>query len=244
MKKLVPLLSIAGFDPTAGAGILRDCLVFRHFGFYPTAVITANTVQNTKGVKALSFTDGDFLISQLEAVLKELPPQGVKLGLPHKERSVNEEIARRLKCLSVPVVFDPVLSPTLGKSFVKNLKSLEPLLEVSTVITPNYSEFVRLKGEFPELLTDKTLVIKGEPVAFGRVADRLVVKGREVAREEHEKDSLQVRGTGCSYSSALVSLLARGMEPPEAFKETSALLSKWRKGAFKPTAFRQGIILL
>jgi hydroxymethylpyrimidine/phosphomethylpyrimidine kinase len=244
MKKLSSLLSIAGFDPTAGAGILRDCLVFRYFGFYPTAVITANTVQNTKGVKALSFTDGDFLVSQLEAVLEELPPEGVKLGLPHRDRKVNERIACKVKELSVPVVFDPVLSPTIGESFVKSVKSLEPLLEVSTIVTPNYEEFLRLKEVFPWFLLNKVLVIKGEPVSSEKVADRLIVRGKEVARVEHDRDSFQVRGTGCTFSSTLVSLLARGKELHRAFEETSAFLSEWRKESIKLEGFKQGILLL
>ena len=226
------LLTVAGFDPTGGAGILRDCATFRRFGFLCCAVITANTVQNTKGVKRVEFVGGDFLMEQLDAVLEEIPVKGVKLGLPHREEEVNRGIARRIEKLGVPVVFDPVLAPTFGREFVEDLKSIAPLIEVSTVITPNYSEFEKLKPVFGELFKEKVIVVKGAPKGESEVEDLLIVKGKVVERISHKKDNRAIRGTGCAFSSALLSLIVKKSEVAEAFKESSLFLEAYRKESF------------
>ena len=233
------LLTVAGFDPTAGAGILRDSLVFRRFGFYPTAVITANTVQNTKGVKKVEFVDGDFLISQLSAVLEELPPKAVKLGLPHNDRLVNFRILKKLAPLSVPVVFDTVLAPTYGETFVKSLKAIEPLLELATVLTPNFEEFKVLLKRYRELLKKKAVVIKGVPKGKDSVSDLLVVEGNEVSEVVHRRDSLQIRGTGCTFSSVLTAYLAKGEPLSGAFYKTSLYLAKERPLSFSCKGCKQ-----
>lgn len=221
------LLSIAGFDPTGGAGILRDVRTFNRFGFLGVAVITVNTVQNTKGVKSFEFVNGSFLISQLEAVLEEISPKGVKVGIPHGELPVNEKIAELLSSLSVPVVFDPVIFPTFGKVFVEDLKVFQPLIEVSTLITPNYSEFQRLR----EFLRGKSFVVKGVPVDSD-VCDVLFIEGRERLKVCHKRDDKVVRGTGCAFSSALVSLLSKGLNIEDAFKEAVVFITEYREKAF------------
>ncbi len=222
------LLTVAGFDPTGGAGVLRDIRTFYHFGFSGTAAITVNTVQNAKGVKRVVFVEGALLVSQVESVLEELPPKGVKVGIPHREREVNRKVSEILSSLSVPVVFDPVLSPTFGESFVEDTEVLLPLIEVSTVLTPNYSEFLKLR----ELLHGKTFIVKGWPYGE-KVCDVLFVNGSEANRVCHEKDGRVVRGTGCAFSSALTALLARGLGLNEAFREAVDFITEYRRSAFE-----------
>ena len=222
------LLTIAGFDPTGGAGILRDIKTFSHFGFLGGGIITVNTVQNTKGVRDLAFVEGSFLLSQLKTVLEDLSPKGVKVGIPHREREVNRKVSEILSSLSVPVVFDPVLSPTFGKEFVENTEVLLPLIEVSTVLTPNYSEFLKLR----ELLHGKTFIVKGWPYGE-KVCDVLFVNGSEADRVCHEKDGRVVRGTGCAFSSALTALLAKGLGLKEAFREAVDFITEYRRSAFE-----------
>ncbi len=222
------LLTVAGFDPTGGAGVLRDIRTFYHFGFSGTAAVTVNTVQNAKGVKRVVFVEGALLVSQVESVLEELPPKGVKVGIPHREREVNRKVSEILSSLSVPVVFDPVLSPTFGKEFVENTEVLLPLIKVSTVLTPNYSEFLKLR----ELLHGKTFIVKGWPYGE-KVCDVLFVNGSEADRVCHEKDGRVVRGTGCAFSSALTALLARGLGLKEAFREAVDFITEYRRSAFE-----------
>jgi len=222
------LLTIAGFDPTGGAGILRDVKTFSHFGFLGGGIVTVNTVQNTKGVRDLAFVEGSFLLSQLKTVLEDLSPKGVKVGIPHREREVNRKVSEILSSLSVPVVFDPVLSPTFGKEFVENIEVLLPLIEISTVLTPNYSEFLKLK----EFLRGKTFIVKGWPYG-DKVYDILFINGSEADRVCHEKDGRVVRGTGCAFSSALTALLAKRLSLGEAFRKAVNFITEYRRSAFE-----------
>ena len=222
------LVSVAGFDPTGGAGVLRDIKTFNYFGFLGGAVVTANTVQNTKGVKEFQYVDGSFILHQLNAILEDFSPKGVKVGIPHGEYRVNKEIAALIYSLSIPVVFDPVLSPTFGKEFVENLEVIRPLIDVSTVLTPNYSEFLKLR----ELLQRKTFIVKGWPYG-DKVCDVLFVNGKEVGRVCHERDNRVVRGTGCAFSSALTALLAKGLNLEEAFREAVDFITEYRRSAFE-----------
>jgi len=237
------LMSIAGFDPTGGAGILRDIKTFWSLGFLGCGALTANTVQNTKGVEKVEFVNGEFLISQIEKTLEEIPVLGVKIGLPHREYSVNLYIKEKLEKLKVPVVFDTVIAPTFGKKFVENLKAIEPLLELSDFLTPNEREYAVLKDLFKEKLKEKTLIVKGIKEG-GRVYDLLIEKEIVLAKAEHQRDSLEVRGTGCAFSSAFLSFLVKGGNPKEAFNEAVNYLREYRKESFKLKGWKQRYSLL
>ncbi len=229
------LLTVAGFDPTGGAGILRDIAVFRRFGFLGTAAITANTVQNTNGVKRVEFVKGDFLIEQLKATLKEIKPLGVKIGIPHCSAEVNSEIAKLLGDFK-PIVFDPVISPTLGKEFLSNLKVLEPLFLIADVITPNTSEYEALK---PFLESFKgTVIVKGVKEER-KVKDLLIADKKVLKKVTHPKDEKEVRGTGCAFSSALLSLMCLGEPVEKAFIGASSFLETYRKESFKTGIMKQ-----
>ncbi len=229
------LLTVAGFDPTGGAGILRDIWTFSYFGFKGAAAITVNTAQNTKGVVDFEFQKGDLILKQIELIAEEMEILGVKIGIPHRELQVNRLIASAIRDLNVPVAFDPVLSPTFGREFVDEIGVLEPLIEMATVVTPNYSEFLTLR-KFD--LEPKCLVVKGFPLD-GEVLDVLVVEGKEVERVVHLRDSKEVRGTGCAFSSALLSLMVSGLELKEAFLKAVEFVSRYRESSYKSQGMRQ-----
>ncbi|MEO2067953.1 MAG: hydroxymethylpyrimidine/phosphomethylpyrimidine kinase [Desulfurobacteriaceae bacterium] len=236
------LLSIAGFDPTGGAGILRDIRTFNYFGFLGASVITVNTAQNTKGVKLFEFMDEKLILNQLNLVLEELDIKGVKIGIPHKEERVNKEIAKVVGSLKVPVVFDPVLSPTFGKDFVENVSVLEPILEVSSVITPNEREYRILKESLRNF--DGYVILKGKKLNENLVEDVLMRRGNVLRKIKHEKDSLVIRGTGCAFSSAVLSFLAKGHDIGTAFEKASLFLEEYRRRHFWKSNMRQGYSLL
>jgi hydroxymethylpyrimidine/phosphomethylpyrimidine kinase len=230
------LLSIAGFDPTGGAGILRDIRTFNYFGFYGTAVITVNTAQNTKGVKKLSFVDGEVIEEQLKLIVEEFKIEGVKVGIPHVDYSVNKKIANFTSKLKVPVVFDPVISPTFGKRFIEEPETILPILRVSTVITPNFKEFKILKP----LLKEYTgfIVVKGIPNG-DFVEDHLLKADNVISKVSHKKDNLTVRGTGCAFSSALLCFIVKGYSVEAALKEAAKFLEVFRKDNFKKDSMVQ-----
>ena len=226
-EKPSALLSIAGFDPTGGAGIIRDILTFKQFGHYATAVITANTAQNTKGVKSVIFEPCKIIKEQLLLLFEEFNIKGVKIGLPHKDHSFNTWLANFLKEKKIPVVFDPVIKPTAGKSFVTDIKSIIPLIKSATVITPNEKEFNTIKpfinpSEIPYI------IIKGKKEK-DTVKDLLLEKGQLIETVTHKKDSLEVHGTGCAFSSALLSFIVHGDKTKEAFIKASIFLKNFRK---------------
>ncbi|WP_163327946.1 bifunctional hydroxymethylpyrimidine kinase/phosphomethylpyrimidine kinase [Desulfurobacterium thermolithotrophum] len=231
------LLTIAGFDPTGGAGILRDIRVFNHFGFFGTAVITVNTAQNTKGVKLFQFENEELVLKQLDLILEEIQIKGIKIGIPHVNKNLNKKIAETISSLKVPVVFDPVISPTFGKDFLKDLKVIEPLISVSSVITPNKREYELLK---PLLKNSKGYIaLKGIEIE-DYVEDRLIKDNEIVKKVKHKKDKLIIRGTGCAFSSALISLIVKEKLVTKAFLKASKFLEIYRKEHFQKSDMLQG----
>ena len=231
------LLTVGGFDPTGGAGVLRDVRTFERFGFHGTAVITVLTAQNTQGVKAVEPVKGELLLKQLALVLKEHAVKGVKFGVAHPEPSVNEEVARLTAGLKVPVVLDTVLKPTFGRAFVESVKVLEPLLKVALVVTPNWKEFKAVKPLLENF--EGFVLVKGIPAGKG-VEDRLMRRGKTVLALVHPADGLKVRGTGCALSSALLSLLAKGKDIKEAVAEAVEFIKEYRKSSLKLGSMVQG----
>ncbi|SNR91349.1 bifunctional hydroxymethylpyrimidine kinase/phosphomethylpyrimidine kinase [Desulfurobacterium atlanticum] len=229
VKKPTALLSIAGFDPTGGAGIIRDILTFKHFGYYGISVITANTSQNTKGVKSIIFEPCEIIKEQLTLLFEEFEIKGVKIGLPHKDYNFNVWLANFLKDKQIPIVFDPVIKPTAGRSFVENLNTITPLIETSTVITPNESEFNLLKNCIDTSKIPWT-IIKGKKEK-NSVSDLLLKSGKTIDRITHEKDTLEIHGTGCAFSSALLALMIKEKKTEIAFRKAVEFLSNFRKQA-------------
>ncbi len=220
------ILSIAGFDPTGGAGVLRDTKTFIKFGFYPCAVVSVNTVQNSNGVVNLRFESKDMILNGLKLVLDEMPIAGVKIGIPHREREVNQSISDLLRGLRVPIVFDPVVAPTLGRRFIENISVMKPIIDISTVVTPNFKEFKQLENLFLDY--NGFLIVKGR-LHNDYVEDVLLRNGSKISEVLHKKSNYEVRGTGCAFSSILTSLLALGFTMENAFKKASNLLEDYRR---------------
>lgn len=137
------VLTIAGSDPSGGAGIQADIKTMEAFDVYGMSVITALTAQNTLGVSAVMNIDPEFVAKQLESVLSDIHPDAVKIGmLP--DRNVMEVVCRALDKYKIRnVVLDPVLSSTSGTELSRS-KDLEymitELFKRCTLITPNIPE--------------------------------------------------------------------------------------------------------
>src|SRR5436309_1731351 len=106
---MVPVaLTIAGSDPSGGAGIQADLKTFHQFGVYGEAVITLLTVQNTVGVQRVECLGADLVTQQIRAVVDDIPPQAIKLGAVGN-RAIIEAVAAALEHSTVPLVIDPVM---------------------------------------------------------------------------------------------------------------------------------------
>ncbi|NPA49525.1 MAG: bifunctional hydroxymethylpyrimidine kinase/phosphomethylpyrimidine kinase [Thermodesulfobacteria bacterium] len=223
----VCVATIAGSDPSGGAGLQTDLRVFTLLGAYGQAVVTALTVQNSLGVKSWTPVTADEVRAQLEAIFEDFPPVAVKTGMLGTKANLTAitEILEREKPL---LVVDPVLLAKRGESlFEKGARqAFERLFSLATVITPNLPEAEALLGERitdPEkallklkALGPKNIILKGGHLE-GEEAVDLIFDGREVTAISAPKIKGNIgHGTGCTFSAALTVGLAQGLSLPEA----------------------------
>ncbi|MBO0721139.1 MAG: bifunctional hydroxymethylpyrimidine kinase/phosphomethylpyrimidine kinase [Blastocatellia bacterium] len=240
---MITLLSIAGFDPSGGAGVLADIKTFAAFGCYGTAAITSLTSQNTVAVYGASHSSAEVLRAQIDPIVSDFNIAAVKIGmLPSMEivEIVSDTIERHeLK----NVVVDPVICSSSGYELIdaNAVKLLiERILPLADVITPNIPEAERLTGlkiNNPEemkgaaralhlscasqtqSLHRQAVLVKGGhlPAPFHEDATDVLDDGREFHLFQAKKIATRGKhGTGCTLSSAIAALLARGHEIPEA----------------------------
>lgn len=229
-------LTIAGSDSGGGAGIQTDLLTFAALGVHGTSAITALTAQNTVTVEVVHVPPVEFLRAQLDAVLTDLPPAGVKTGMLANEpvvRAVGEYAAAgRLPNL----VVDPVLVSSTGARLLDpgaEEAYLEALFPHALVVTPNTREVAVLVGEEIRSLDDavaaalalaKTgpgwVVIKGGHLAGDDAVD-VVVEAATGEVTELRSPRIETRndhGTGCTFAAATAALVAWGVAVPEALR--------------------------
>jgi hypothetical protein len=143
-------LTIAGSDPSGGAGLQADLKTFHQHGAYGTSVITLITVQNTRAVSAVEILRPALVVAQLEAVLSDIPPAAAKTGALG-DAAVIAAVAARLRGTTFPLVVDPVMVSKHGAALIADdaVRTLvSDLLPRATLVTPNLAEAERLAG-FP-----------------------------------------------------------------------------------------------
>ncbi len=236
-----PVLTIAGSDPSGGAGIQADLKTFAAFRVYGMAALTALTVQNTLGVRGFTALDPAFVVAQVEAVLDDIPPGAAKTGM-----LANAAIVRALAALlerrPIPnLVVDPVMVATSGDLLLER-EAVEAvrrdLLPHAAVITPNRPEAEALlersigtPAEAVEAaralaaLGPRAVLLKGGHArgaagqGSGRTAEAVdfLYDGSAVHELSLPRiDTLHTHGTGCTLSAALAAGLARGWPLLEA----------------------------
>ncbi|WP_419929744.1 bifunctional hydroxymethylpyrimidine kinase/phosphomethylpyrimidine kinase [Candidatus Poriferisocius sp.] len=214
-------LSVAGSDPSGGAGIAADLATFATLGVHGTAAITAVTAQNTAGVQGVHPVPAEFVAQQLDSVLDDLPVAAVKTGMLANLEIIavvgDYAAAGRLPNL----VVDPVMVSSTGVRLLDaGAESLYlELLKHATVATPNGREAAVLRevarlDDLDDLgaLCPGWLVVTGETTAADRVhqgGDWTVLAGEVV-------ETVNDHGTGCTFSSAVAAGLALGVEPMDA----------------------------
>lgn len=228
-------LTIAGSDPSGGAGIQADLKTFCMNGVYGQSVITALTVQNTTGVKECKALSPLFFKRQLECVLSDIQSDSVKIGMTCNS-SLISIIASSIKKYNLKnVVTDPVLISTSGKPLVnkKGIKALtQKLFPLSTLITPNLDEAEFLSGikiqnqkdtENAAVLLNKkygcNVLIKGGH-SKNNCNDYLYYKDKNILKGEwfnsQRIENKNTHGTGCTLSSAISANLAKGLTLPQS----------------------------
>ena len=215
------VLSIAGSDSSAGAGIQQDLKTITALGNYAATVITAITSQNTMGVHGVMSVPGEVVAQQISVVLDDLDVRAIKIGMiPNLE--VAEAIVGVLSDAKynilkpnhpIPVVLDPVMISTSGTRLMSEdcveyvVKHLMPLC---SLVTPNIPEMQYLEtilhGEYPA-----NFLIKGGHSEGEDMTDRLrLLNGSVYTYTEKRISTSNLHGTGCTLSSAIASYLAEG----------------------------------
>ena len=236
------VLSIAGFDPSGGAGIAADLKTFAALQCNGMAVITALTAQNTQGVKATHIVPADFVTAQIDAVFEDIGVAAVKIGLLGCG-AIAQEVAERLAFYKPPfIVLDPVLAATSGEALVTSDTAaaiVRHLFPLATLITPNFSEAERLAGKTVAPNRDgmrhaarllyargaKAVLIKGGHLE-GATSDDLFFDGESYRLFSAPRlKTRNTHGTGCTLSSAIAAYLARGYPLPEAIGAAKTYLN-------------------
>jgi hydroxymethylpyrimidine/phosphomethylpyrimidine kinase len=240
-------LTIAGSDPTGGAGLQADLKVFRAFEVYGLSAVSAITAQNTKGVDAIFPIEKATFEKQLYTLLPDIRPDAVKLGMLYGSYIVGV-ISRVVKDYSLKnLVIDPVTVSSSGMSLVENgtLDVMrEELFPLSRVITPNIYEASVLTGI---MIEDRKGMEEAAKVLKETGPDVVVITGghlEEIALDlyfdgnfhavEAEKIRGEYHGTGCAFSAAVAALLALGHSPLEAVRRSKEFISSAIKRACHP----------
>jgi hydroxymethylpyrimidine/phosphomethylpyrimidine kinase len=234
-------LSIAGTDPTGGAGIQADLQVFAVCGVHGMAVPTALIEQDSRGVRRVHAVFPSLVESQIHHCFEDSPPAAVKIGALATDDIVHA-VARALERAGpAPLVLDPVLKSSSG-AFLLERRGWDTLrgalLPRVTVLTPNLAEAGALLEAEPPATPDAMagaaralralgaswVLIKGGHLA-GDPIDVLVGEG-EARTFRGKRVDAEVHGTGCALSSAIAAGLARGMDVPAAVERAHAYLQR------------------
>lgn len=225
--KRISVLSIAGFDPTAGAGILADAAVFRSLGFHPLCVLTSVAAQGAGGVRQIRTLPRHLITRELEVVTEEFSPSAVKVGMVFSPPAVRS-ITAFLERTKIPAVCDPILKSSGGGDLIQRyaIPLLESLLfPLCRLVTPNLYEaghFLERKIVDPVDIEKAArelsrrwgtaVLVKGGHLT-GQAVDVLVLDGK-LERYPHPRASkgMTLRGTGCALSSAVAAGFARGLD--------------------------------
>jgi hydroxymethylpyrimidine/phosphomethylpyrimidine kinase len=235
-------VTIAGSDPSGGAGIEADLKTFSALGVYGATVITALTAQNTKGVFGIHDVPADFVAAEVNAVFTDLDPGAVKIGMLANAPTIDVIAAALDRYQPRNVVLDPVMIATSGKKLLRGdvMGRLRGLIARVGVVTPNLPEAAVLLGTEPaadedgmraqaeKLLTlgAGAVLIKGGHASGPESVDILVEAGGAYLRLATPRiASKNTHGTGCTLAAAIAAGLAKGLPLETAAREAKAYVS-------------------
>ena len=228
-------LSIAGFDPSGGAGILADVKTFQALGVYPTAVITALTAQNVQRVAGVEPINPDFVSQQIDLVMGQENIKHAKTGMLYSGDMV-EMVARKVTEYQLKLVVDPVMVAGSGGTLSRDelAESIKKhLLPRAMLTTPNIHEAealtgLEIKNEEDACEAARTLgKICPTVVTGGHLNGRDIFYQRSIHLIEGEiLESINTHGSGCTYSAAVTAYLSHGKKLDESLAKASYFTKK------------------
>lgn len=240
-RRYITVLTIAGSDPSGGAGLQADLKTFASLECYGMSVVTALTAQNTQGVQSIYSLPISFVREQLESIFHDIHQiDAIKIGMLEREEIIEQVVTFLRERSRLPaLVVDPVMFAKGGDQLIRNqaincLK--EKVLPLATVITPNLHEARRL--------LDNPSIDNLETIAFQLLKlgpQAVVIKGRDgrdcLAIKDEDKPiwmgdlsdwipTKNVHGTGCTFAAAIASFLARGESIVNAVQKAKLFITK------------------
>jgi hydroxymethylpyrimidine/phosphomethylpyrimidine kinase len=222
------VLTIAGFDPSSGAGVTADLMVFAAHGLFGCSCITALTVQSTIGVASTHPVEASVVRDTLEQLQEDLPAAGIKIGMLATAENVLAVVEFLERHPQIPVVLDPVLRSSSGRELLSPegfVVMRDRLLPLVGWVTPNLEELAVLTGA--NVTTRTQMRAAGCALRNGHPSLTVLVTGGHLETpddllltpggDEHwlpgeHVATTSTHGTGCAFSSALLSRLVRGDE--------------------------------
>ncbi|MDE1863134.1 MAG: bifunctional hydroxymethylpyrimidine kinase/phosphomethylpyrimidine kinase [Thaumarchaeota archaeon] len=231
------VLTIAGSDPSSGAGIQGDIKTFNAMGLYGLTVITAITSQNSSRFFRSEPASAAIIRSQLRAVLSDFRVEAIKIGMVYNEETI-DVLRHELAGTRIPIVLDPVFRATTGGTLLQEgcfHRFKRSLIPLAHIITPNVPEAEKLSGIKIKSMADarkaakkivtmgaKNVVIKGGHMNARFVTD-LLLEDNKFHSYSLRRLSRETHGGGCIFSAALCGNIAKGMSIPEAVKEAQKI---------------------
>jgi hydroxymethylpyrimidine/phosphomethylpyrimidine kinase len=236
---MIPIaLTIAGSDPSGGAGIQADLKTFHQLRVFGTSAITLLTVQNTTRVSRVEMIDPALVAAQIDAVLEDLPPNAAKTGALGTSAIIEAVASRIPRC---PLAVDPVMISPHGAALMDadaRAALRDRLIPKASIVTPNLHEAAELSG----LAVGNPLQMKEAAVRIARFgAHAVLVKGGHLEGGPVDVlyhagiftefpasriETAHTHGTGCTYSAAITAFLALGLDIPAAVSRAKKFIDE------------------
>ena len=246
------VLTFAGTDPSGGAGLQADILTLSSMGCHPLSVVTAVTIQDTRGVEDVMPLDAEWIAEQARCVLEDMPVTVFKVGLLGSV----EIIATIAEIVSdypeVPLVLDPVLASGRGDELASDkmvAAMRELLIPQTTVLTPNGLEARRLaqdeadEDDYPALpecarrlltLGCEYVLITGTHENTSEVINTLYAQGGVVRSDSWQRLPGSYHGSGCTLAAAIAATIANGLDISEAVRDAQDYTWQALSSAYRP----------
>ncbi len=207
-------MSIAGFDPSGGAGILADIKTFEQLGVQGFGVLSANTIQNDREVRDVRWMPLEDILGQLDVLLEFFEVNYFKIGIIENSRVFTELKKRIIKHKpDAKIIWDPVLRSSSGFTFFNNELPVKELLRHVYMITPNMPEFEKMFVNEEEVMAcsmSSNIYLKGGHHETEIGIDYLYSNGMKTMYSSGDEVLYPKHGSGCVLSSAITAYLAKG----------------------------------
>ena len=229
------VLSIAGSDSGAGAGIQADLKTFSALEVYGCTAITAITAQNTRNVAEIFAMSPSIVEQQIKSVMMDMQPSAIKVGMVYSTPIIDAVYRSVKKKSNIPIVLDPILAAGTGAKLLLTeayQSFVSKLIPSSTLITPNRMEAEKLADTMIKTENDaieaakkikklgaENVLVKGGHFESAHVTDLLLDSKGDINKFTNPRLEIKgIHGSGCNFSSAVTAYLAKGMALTEACK--------------------------